>query len=57
VTLEEHRAAEEYAKTNKIPRFRVGGHESWDGAFGVMSRAGYLRYRKIYAGSDTALIS
>jgi len=57
VTLEEHRAAEEYAKTNKIPRLRVGGHESWDGAFGVMSRAGYLRYRKIYAGSDTSLIS
>lgn len=56
-TLEEHRAAEEYARTNKIPRFRIGGHEPWEGASGVISKAGYLRYRKIYAGSDTSLIS
>lgn len=57
LTLEEHRAAEEYARTSKIPRFRVGGHEPWEGSFGIMSRAGYLRYRKIYAGSDRSLIS
>lgn len=56
-TLEEQRAAEEYAKTKKIPRFRVAGHEPWDGSFGVMAKAGYLRYRKIYAGSDTFLVS
>jgi hypothetical protein len=57
LTPDEERATDEYAKTRKIPRFWVGGREPWDRSFGMLSRAGYLRYRKIYSGSDTALIS
>jgi hypothetical protein len=57
LTQEEQRIADEYARTNEIPRFRVGGREPWDRSYGVISKAGYLRYRKIYSGSDTTLIS
>lgn len=57
LTPDEDRAAAEYARTKTIPRFRIGGREPWDRSYGVISRAGYLRYRKIYAGSDTSLIS
>jgi hypothetical protein len=57
LTQEEQRIADEYARTNKIPRFQVGGREPWDRSYGLMSKAGYLRYRKIYSGSDTDLIS
>lgn len=57
LTPDEDRAAAEYARTKTIPRFRVGGREPWDRSYGVISKAGYLRYRKIYAGSDTSLIS
>ncbi|MFC0253879.1 T6SS phospholipase effector Tle1-like catalytic domain-containing protein [Massilia consociata] len=57
LTPDEERAADEYARTNKLPRFRIGGREPWNQSFGILSRGGYLRYRKIYSGSDTALIS
>jgi hypothetical protein len=57
LTQEEQRIADEYARTIEIPRFRVGGREPWDRSYGVISKAGYLRYRKIYSGSDTTLIS
>jgi hypothetical protein len=57
LTPDEDRAAAEYARTKKIPRLRIGGREPWDRSYGIISKAGYLRYRKIYAGSDTSLIS
>lgn len=57
LTPDEERAADEYARTGKIPRFPNDGREPWDRSYGVFSKAGYLRYRKIYSGSDTALIS
>jgi hypothetical protein len=57
LTPEEDRAAAEYARTKKIPRLRIGGREPWERSYGVVSKAGYLRYRKIFAGSDTSLIS
>ncbi|WP_051933422.1 DUF2235 domain-containing protein [Massilia sp. BSC265] len=57
LTQEEQRIADEYLGTNTIPRFQVGGREPWERSYGLMSKAGYLRYRKIYSGSDTALIS
>jgi hypothetical protein len=49
---DERRAADEYAKTGKIPRMATTGREPYTPA-----RAGYLRYRKIYSGWDSALIS
>jgi hypothetical protein len=56
----ERRAADEYAKTGNIPRMTTGGREpfgsSWK-SYGLSSRAGYLRFRKIYAGEDSVLLS
>ena len=52
LTEEQRRAADEYAKTGTIPRMRNSGREPFAGA-----RAGYLRFRKIYSGSDSVLIS
>jgi Uncharacterized alpha/beta hydrolase domain (DUF2235) len=49
---DERRAADEYAKTGAIPRMITEGREPY--AFG---RAGYLRFRKIYGGLDSKLIS
>lgn len=48
----QRKAADEYAQTGKIPRMITTGREpfTWAGA-------GYLRYRKVYAGSDDHLIS
>ncbi|GAB2844722.1 DUF2235 domain-containing protein [Pseudoduganella ginsengisoli] len=43
-------AAAAYRKTKAIPRMRTEGRESW-------KIAGYLRYRKVYAGADRHLIS
>lgn len=43
-------AVREYIKTGKIPRMRTEEREDWD-------IAGYLRYRKVYAGADNFLIS
>ena len=49
---EQRRAADEYAKTGKIPRMKNSGREPFAAA-----RAGYLRFRKIYSGSDSVIIS
>jgi hypothetical protein len=49
---DQRRAADDYAKTGKIPRITTEGREPFTSA-----RAGYLRYRKIYSGWDSALIS
>lgn len=44
--------ATEYALTGEIPEMETGGREpAWFG------QAGYLRYRKVYAGGDALLIS
>jgi len=41
----------EYRRTGKVPNMKTDGREpSWAGA-------GYLRYRKVYAGADSLLIS
>jgi hypothetical protein len=57
---EERRAADEYAKTGKIPRMITTGREpfssSWK-SWGLSGRAGYLRFRKIYGGWDSELLS
>jgi hypothetical protein len=45
-------AAEEYARTRKIPSMTTSGREPL-----LSSRGGYLRYRKIYGGWDSELIS
>ena len=57
LTADEQRAADEYLRTKAIPRFRVGGREPWFRPLGLLGRAGYLRFRKIYGGSDKNLIS
>ena len=49
---EERRAAEEFERTGKIPRMRTVGREPFDSG-----KAGYLRYRKVYGGYDSVLIS
>ena len=49
---EQRRAADEYAKTGRIPRMKNSGREPFAAA-----RAGYLRFRKIYGGWDSELIS
>ncbi len=57
---EERKAAEEFNRTGKIPRMRTVGREpfdsSWD-SYGLSGKAGYLRYRKVYSGYDSVLIS
>jgi hypothetical protein len=52
LTPEQRSAADTYAKTGKIPRMLNVGREPFSGA-----KAGYLRYRKVYAGSDSILLS
>lgn len=52
LTQEQERAADEYARTGKIPRMVNGGREPFRGV-----EAGYLRYRKVYGGSDGVLLS
>ena len=60
LTDDQRRAAAEYAKTQQTPRMLTVGREpfdsSWD-SYGLSGRAGYLRFRKIYAGRDSLLIS
>lgn len=51
------RAVEEYRKNGKIPRLLTEGREPWGSATDMIACAGYLRYRKVYAGSDSDLIS
>jgi hypothetical protein len=48
---DEYRWAKMYERTGKVPPMKNGGREpAWSGA-------GYLRYRKVYAGGDRILIS
>jgi hypothetical protein len=49
---DERRAADEYAKTGRIPRMITKGREPHE--WGI---AGYLRFRKIYGGLDDVLLS
>lgn len=53
---EQRKAIDEYASTGKIPRMLTEGREPFEIA-GVAGRAGYLRFRKVYGGSDSVLIS
>lgn len=46
-------AIDEYLRTNRLPRMITEGREP----FSYFVRAGYLRYRKVYAGGDSILIS
>ena len=53
-------AAEEYARTQKIPTMTTSGREPLEASSStcyISLRGGYLRYRKIYGGWDSALIS
>lgn len=57
---DERRAAGEFERTGKIPRMRTVGREPFDSSwesYGVSGKAGYLRYRKVYSGYDSVLIS
>jgi hypothetical protein len=56
LTEAQRKAADEYARTRKIPSMLTEGREPFEWA-GVAGRAGYLRYRKVYGGSDSVLIS
>ena len=52
LTSEQLEAAQAFARTGKIPRMAAPGREPF-----AYARAGYLRYRKIYAGADKVLLS
>lgn len=45
-------AAEDYDKTQQLPRYLVEGREPFGRA-----RAGYFRFRRVYGGSDNVLLS
>lgn len=49
-TPEQRRLGEEFLRTDKVPVMTTVGREPW-------SVAGYLRYRKIYGGFDSVLLS
>ena len=52
LTPQQREWATEYALTGRIPEMKTSGREpAWFG------QAGYLRYRKVYAGGDPILIS
>jgi hypothetical protein len=53
---DEQQLIDEYARTNKIPRMLTEGREPFE-LGPIAGRAGYLRFRKIYGGSDSVLIS
>jgi hypothetical protein len=52
LTEDERLAADEYERTGKIPRMTTEGREPF-----MLGKAGYLRFRKIYSGWDSELIS
>lgn len=55
LTTEQREAADAFAQSGKnetIPRMVNAEREPFSGA-----KAGYLRYRKVYAGSDSMLLS
>lgn len=49
---EQRRAADDYARTGKIPRMMTSGREPFS-----LAKAGYLRFRKVYGGLDSVLLS
>jgi hypothetical protein len=60
LTREQSEAALAYSRTGKIPEMFTTGREPFDrvAMFGFQgARAGYLRYRKVYSGGDSILIS
>jgi hypothetical protein len=60
LTSLEHQYLDEFDRTGQIPRMVNSGREPYQlgsGIFRVNIRAGYLRYRKVYAGGDSRLIS
>lgn len=57
LTEDQRRARDEYEKTGKIPRLVTEGREPWGSPADMVRCAGYLRFRKIYGGSDSDLIS
>lgn len=50
------RATDEYARTGNIPSMLTEGREPFE-IGGIAGRAGYLRFRKVYGGRDSVLIS
>jgi hypothetical protein len=57
---DQRRAAVEYGKTQQTPRMLTVGREPFDSSwasYGLSGCAGYLRFRKVYAGRDSVLIS
>lgn len=60
LTPRQRNAAIEYARTGKIPRMITEGREPFDSSsktYYMWAWAGYLRFRKIYSGWDSVLIS
>jgi Uncharacterized alpha/beta hydrolase domain (DUF2235) len=57
LTQQQRDVAVEYAKTGQLPRMITSGREPHFLAPGLHPRAGYLRYRKVYAGGDSILLS
>lgn len=58
--INERLAVEEYEKSKQIPRYTTQGREPFEASsdtWFLSARAGYLRFRKVYAGSDAVLIS
>lgn len=60
LTDDQRRASDEYATTQQIPRLTTEGREPFESStssWGLAGRAGYLRFRKVYGGRDSVLIS
>jgi hypothetical protein len=56
LTKDQRAAIDEYDRTGKIPRMAAEGREPFEYG-GIAVRAGYLRFRKIYGGGDSLLLS
>lgn len=52
LTPDQRAAAEAYVRTGNIPRMVNSGRETF-----TWAKAGYLRYRKVYAGANAVLLS
>lgn len=60
LSADQQRAAQEFARTERIPAMLTAGREPFNGPGTFLyqdAKAGYLRYRKVYAGGDRMLIS
>jgi hypothetical protein len=55
-TADGNRILDEFERTGQIPRMVNEGREGFS-MYGFAARAGYLRYRKVYAGGDSTLLS